>query len=195
MARCLWAGATAKANKKFPQCVLRIFGSMTIGPTRCRQERADTDKTNDKAPHMNKSHAAHTPFSCQSDWASHGRAEHWPGHADRAQRSCPCTDGTEQISRVMRGTVSNLPVDNGRTSIADGAGPSVAVGVQPNTILREGQVIAATGLGRSSVWAYGNPRSRYYDPTFPKPIKLGVRSVGWRASEVFLWIASRVPAA
>ncbi|WP_166743636.1 helix-turn-helix transcriptional regulator [Xanthomonas cannabis] len=62
---------------------------------------------------------------------------------------------------------------------------------QSDTILREKQVISVTGLGRSSVWAFGNPKSRYYDPTFPKPSKLGARAVGWKASEVFQWVASR----
>jgi prophage regulatory protein len=66
---------------------------------------------------------------------------------------------------------------------------------QSDTILREKQVISVTGLGRSSVWSFGNPKSRYYDPTFPKPIKLGTRAVGWKASEVFLWVASRTQAA
>jgi prophage regulatory protein len=66
---------------------------------------------------------------------------------------------------------------------------------ESETILREKQVIRVTGLGRSSVWSFGNPRSRYYDPTFPKPIKLGTRAVGWKASEVFFWVASRTQAA
>ena len=61
----------------------------------------------------------------------------------------------------------------------------------PCSVLREKQVIAVTGLSRSSIWAFCNPRHRYYDPTFPKPIKLGARAVGWRASEVFLWVATR----
>lgn len=67
--------------------------------------------------------------------------------------------------------------------------------LQSDTVLREKQVISITGLGRSSIWAFGNPKSRYYDPTFPKRIKLGNRAVGWKASEVFLWVASRTQVA
>ncbi|WP_156107309.1 helix-turn-helix transcriptional regulator, partial [Leclercia adecarboxylata] len=37
-----------------------------------------------------------------------------------------------------------------------------------------------------------NPKSRYYDADFPKPIRLGAASVGWRSTSVDEWIASRV---
>ena len=36
-----------------------------------------------------------------------------------------------------------------------------------------------------------DPRSPYYDPDFPKPIRLGKRAVGWRESEVIAWLESR----
>lgn len=61
----------------------------------------------------------------------------------------------------------------------------------PDSFLREKQVLVTVGLGRSSIWSFSNPRSRYYDPSFPKPVKLGARAVAWRASEIFAWVASR----
>lgn len=126
-----------------------------------------------------------------------------PLELDRSHRSRMCARLTDERKGAMFGGASNRSGDEAgaqRTPSVwpltpEGASTPVALMPPPNTILREGQVTVATGLGRSSVWAYGNPRSRYYDPTFPKPIKLGVRAVGWRANEVFLWIASRVPAA
>ncbi|WP_337235950.1 helix-turn-helix transcriptional regulator [Vibrio cholerae] len=37
-----------------------------------------------------------------------------------------------------------------------------------------------------------NPRSKYYDPDFPKPIKLGASSVGWQYATVEKWLTSRM---
>ncbi len=48
-----------------------------------------------------------------------------------------------------------------------------------------------TGLGRSTIYAKGNPRSRQYDDTFPRRVRLGAansRSVGWPRAEVLAWL-------
>jgi prophage regulatory protein len=58
-------------------------------------------------------------------------------------------------------------------------------------IFRRRQVEQLTGLSRSSIYERLNPRSRYYDADFPKPVQLGARAVGWRASEIAAWIESR----
>jgi prophage regulatory protein len=58
-------------------------------------------------------------------------------------------------------------------------------------ILRRREVEQTTGLSRSSIYERMNIRSRYYDPDFPKPVRLGQRAVGWRASEIAAWIDSR----
>jgi prophage regulatory protein len=60
-----------------------------------------------------------------------------------------------------------------------------------STILRRREVEQITGLSRSSIYERMNIRSRYYDPDFPKPVRLGQRAVGWRASEIAAWIDSR----
>jgi prophage regulatory protein len=52
-------------------------------------------------------------------------------------------------------------------------------------ILRLLAVLAATGLCRSAVYA------GIKAGTFPKPVALGLRSVGWRESVVLAWMASR----
>ena len=42
-----------------------------------------------------------------------------------------------------------------------------------------------TGLSRTSIW-------RQVDRgTFPKPVKLGPRAVGWRASDIEEWLRNR----
>jgi prophage regulatory protein len=46
------------------------------------------------------------------------------------------------------------------------------------TILRRKQVEARTGLSRSTIYA------RIKEGTFPKPINLGARAVGWVESEI-----------
>lgn len=63
------------------------------------------------------------------------------------------------------------------------------------TILRRKQVEARTGLSRSTIYAklWRNPkRPGNYDPTFPKPISLGPKAVGWIESEVEAWLAAQV---
>ena len=55
-----------------------------------------------------------------------------------------------------------------------------------NAVLRRDDVERATGL----------PRSTLYDLVqkgrFPKPIKIGARSVGWIESEVLAWQRARI---
>lgn len=53
-------------------------------------------------------------------------------------------------------------------------------------ILRLRDVIEKTGLGRSTVYKYIEAG------TFPKPIDLGGRSVGWVDEEINDWILEKV---
>jgi len=55
-----------------------------------------------------------------------------------------------------------------------------------HTILRRQQVVDRTGLCLSSIYNF------IAVGTFPKPISLGSRSVGWLESEVDEWILSRI---
>jgi prophage regulatory protein len=62
------------------------------------------------------------------------------------------------------------------------------------TILRRKQVEARTGLSRSTIYAKlkHNPRRPGdFDPTFPKPVSVGARAVGWLESEIEQWLAER----
>ncbi|NKJ47190.1 hypothetical protein CIC12_10635 [Burkholderia sp. SG-MS1] len=58
-------------------------------------------------------------------------------------------------------------------------------------VLRMKALNETTGVSRSAAYNKLDPASKYFDPTFPKPIRLGARTVGWRESEVEAWIASR----
>ena len=63
------------------------------------------------------------------------------------------------------------------------------------TIIRRKQVEARTGLSRSSIYArmrHNPKRPGDYDPTFPKPVSVGAKAVGWVESEIDGWIASKI---
>lgn len=63
------------------------------------------------------------------------------------------------------------------------------------TILRRTEVSRRTGKGRSAIYAAMKPnpkRPNDYDPTFPKPISIGPRSVGWIEAEVEAWINAQI---
>ena len=52
------------------------------------------------------------------------------------------------------------------------------------SILRRKQVEKRTGLSRSTIYL------RIKEGTFPKPINLGVRAVGWLENEIDEWLAA-----
>ena len=55
-------------------------------------------------------------------------------------------------------------------------------------ILRRPQVEARTGLARSTIY------DRIKAGTFPAPVSLGEKAVGWVESEIDAWIAARIQA-
>jgi prophage regulatory protein len=55
----------------------------------------------------------------------------------------------------------------------------------PERILRRPEVEARTGLSRSTLYAMIQKGS------FPAPVRLGIRAVGWRETAVAEWIAAR----
>ena len=63
------------------------------------------------------------------------------------------------------------------------------------TILRRKQVEARTGLSRSTIYAKlrRNPkRPNDYDPTFPKPVSVGAKAVGWIEAEIEAWLTTQI---
>jgi len=55
-------------------------------------------------------------------------------------------------------------------------------------ILRRPQVERRTGLSRSTIY------QRMKDGTFPAPISLGAKAVGWLENEITAWLAERIKA-
>lgn len=61
-------------------------------------------------------------------------------------------------------------------------------------VARLPRVIELTGLGRSSIYNRMDPRSRYYDSTFPRCFSLSTSesgAVGWDEEEIKAWVAAR----
>ena len=56
----------------------------------------------------------------------------------------------------------------------------------PRKILRLPIVLDRTGLSRSTVY------QRVTEGSFPRPVSLGARAVGWIETEVEEWIASQI---
>ncbi|MDO5675823.1 MAG: AlpA family transcriptional regulator [bacterium] len=55
----------------------------------------------------------------------------------------------------------------------------------PTRLLRRPEVLRMTGLATSTMYSYMS------QGTFPKPRKIGARSVAWPEEAVLDWIASR----
>ena len=53
-------------------------------------------------------------------------------------------------------------------------------------LLRLPSVQARTGLSRSAIYCY------IKSGTFPSPVRISARSVGWIASEISQWVESRI---
>ncbi|MCU4603439.1 AlpA family transcriptional regulator [Acinetobacter ursingii] len=52
---------------------------------------------------------------------------------------------------------------------------------QMNQIINLKEVIAFTSISRAKVYEMINEKSKYYDPTFPKPVRLSENRIGWSA--------------
>ena len=52
-------------------------------------------------------------------------------------------------------------------------------------LLRLSEVTTRTGLARTTIYR------KMRDGSFPEPLKIGVRAVGWPESEIEAWLATR----
>lgn len=58
-------------------------------------------------------------------------------------------------------------------------------------VIRLPKVIETCGLSRSTIYEKLNHRSPRYDPTFPKPLRLGTAAIGWLQHEIIEWMLSK----
>ncbi|OYV27182.1 MAG: AlpA family transcriptional regulator [Halothiobacillus sp. 20-54-6] len=60
-----------------------------------------------------------------------------------------------------------------------------AQGADLDIILRMREVLQASGASRSSIYVWMSLG------LFPQPVKIGVRAIGWRKSDVLRWLDER----
>lgn len=63
---------------------------------------------------------------------------------------------------------------------------------QMNQIINIKHVVEFTALSRSKIYEMINKESKYYDPTFPQPVRLTEMRIGWSAWEIHQWIDSKL---
>ncbi len=56
---------------------------------------------------------------------------------------------------------------------------------QPTRLIRLKEVMHRVGLGRSTIYRWMD------EGKFPKPVRLGVRTVAWEESDIDLWVQSK----
>ena len=61
-----------------------------------------------------------------------------------------------------------------------------------NQIINIKDIIQFTSISRAKIYEMINVNSKYYDPTFPKPVRLSESRIGWVAWEVNQWIESKL---
>ncbi|WP_339652174.1 AlpA family phage regulatory protein [Halopseudomonas pelagia] len=59
-------------------------------------------------------------------------------------------------------------------------------------VIRLKKLTERLGLSRSTIYDRMNPKSPRHDVTFPRPINLGGRAIGWIDSEITDWIEIHV---
>ena len=63
---------------------------------------------------------------------------------------------------------------------------------QMNQIISIKEVIEFTSISRAHIYEMINEKSKYYDPTFPRPIRLSESRIGWSAWEIHYWIEAKL---
>ncbi len=58
-------------------------------------------------------------------------------------------------------------------------------------IIRIAELSEILGLSRSTIYNKLKRNSRYFDESFPQPVKLGLAAVGWLEVEAQDWILQR----
>ena len=63
---------------------------------------------------------------------------------------------------------------------------------QMNQIINIKEVIQFTSISRAKIYEMINIDSKYYDQSFPKPVRLSESRIGWVALEVHQWIEAKI---
>lgn len=63
---------------------------------------------------------------------------------------------------------------------------------QMNQIINIKEVIQFTSISRAKIYEMIKVDSKYYDSSFPKPIRLSESRIGWVALEVHQWLEDKI---
>ncbi|ENU70088.1 MULTISPECIES: helix-turn-helix transcriptional regulator [Acinetobacter calcoaceticus/baumannii complex] len=63
---------------------------------------------------------------------------------------------------------------------------------QMNQLINIHQVVQFVGVCRSTIYEMMDENSPYYDPTFPKKVKITQNRIGWSAWEINQWIEDKL---
>lgn len=109
----------------------------------------------------------------------------------RGRPEAPSNTGKNQDSASDQspgcGTQPNTRANSLATSTVAASGNS-----KPIVILRITQVMARTGVKRSTIYDWLNPEDPRYCPHFPRQVKLGASAVGWVESEIDAFLETLV---
>jgi len=62
----------------------------------------------------------------------------------------------------------------------------------PYQIFKIETVSKIIDLSRSTIYELINPKSKYYDPSFPKPLHLTQNRIGWISQEIYDWLELKI---
>lgn len=62
----------------------------------------------------------------------------------------------------------------------------------PLNLLRTAQVCSKLKISKTTLYCKLDKNSKYYDPNFPRQIKLGASSVGWVEHQIDQWIIEKL---
>ncbi|PQA79205.1 AlpA family transcriptional regulator [Rhodoferax sp. TS-BS-61-7] len=66
-------------------------------------------------------------------------------------------------------------------------------GIKPKiNLLSLNAVLVRTASSRTSTYARMDSTSKYYDPSFPKQVRISANRVAWIESEIEAWLESRI---
>ena len=63
---------------------------------------------------------------------------------------------------------------------------------QMNQNINIKEVVQFTSMSRSKIYQMIKSDSKYYDPSFPKPVRLSESRIGWVALEIHQWIEDKL---
>ncbi|WP_221623318.1 helix-turn-helix transcriptional regulator [Burkholderia ubonensis] len=133
-----------------------------------------------------------------ADAKAHGRKQSKLPKRNVASAAMPSPDNLiESVGAPTQSTtelIAGAP-DIPKQPISEVLEQSLDARPQPRgKVARLKRVCELTGLGRSSIYNRMDPRSPYYDPTFPRSFSLSTTAngaIGWNEEEVQAWVASQ----